>query len=62
MSHIRFSSVRRLTDALWLNDRGEKLQMVDGLLVSSLHTLSATESQLAEILLKNWREQSSKKA
>lgn len=54
MSETRRSSVRRLSDTLWLNDRGEKLQMVDGLLLPSYNTLSLREHLIASEWLWVW--------
>lgn len=54
MSQIRRSSVRKISDSLWLNDSGEKLQMVDGLLVPSSLTLTKEETEKAEEIVKGW--------
>lgn len=54
MSQIRRSSVRKISDNLWLNDRGEKLQMVDGMLLPSSLTLTREEADRVEEIVKGW--------
>ncbi len=62
MSHLRRSTVRKITDSLWANDQGEKFQLVEGLLIPSAHVLNQEENEALDNWLKLLPDRPSKQA
>lgn len=54
MSSLRRRTIVRISNALYLATPGEKLQLVEGLLIPSFHVLTEKEDLACQEVIQEW--------